>query len=74
MNLNITIKIDPNTFPKKWKDSDKVQEKFLEAIQNALDTALEELDQQTNQIIPDIVESTDRGRDTNGWDFEFKIR
>jgi len=74
MNLNITIKINSENFPKKWEDSDRVQEKFLDAIQNALDTALEELAQQTKKNIPDIVEGTDKGRDHNGWDFEFKIR
>lgn len=74
MNLNITVNIDPNTFPRKWKDSDKVQEKFLDVIQNALHTALEDLAKETKKNIPDIVESVDKGRDHNGWDFEFKIR
>ena len=74
MNLNITIKINSENFPKKWEDSDRVQEKFLDAIQNALDTALGELAQQTKKNIPDIVDGTDKGRDHNSWDFEFKIR
>ena len=74
MNLNLTVKIDPNTFPRKWEDSDRVQEKFLDVIHNALHVALEGLAKETKKNIPDIVEGTDKGRDHNGWDFEFKIR
>lgn len=74
MNLNITIKINSKDFPRKWEDSDKVQEKFLDVIHNALDAALEDLAKETKKNIPDIVESVDKGRDHNGWDFEFKIR
>ncbi len=74
MNLNIIIKIDSDTFPKKWKESDKVQEKFLDAIQNALDSALEELATETKKNIPNIVEGVDRGRGSNGWDFVFKLK
>lgn len=74
MNLNITVKIDPKDFPKKWEDSDKVQEAFLIAIHNALDTSLQELMQETRKNIPNTVEGVDKGRDQNGWDFEFRLK